>query len=249
MKKRCLIAIVAVIGFFVLLKILGVIATVLVPDSKETAEEKKPEPKTEFEKPKKPKPKDDEPAQDSAPTTQPTAIKEGPKTPTIFEPRQWTSADGQRTFVGTFTGFKSRKVTIVKDGEPLTFLAEKLSQADRDFLGQGVTFSTDDGKSYENVFVWRISASAITVMSSSGMPTIPMEQLPEEMRLRFGYDPTKAEMEREAQAKGQAAYRSQLAAQKKTKAEEAAKNANLAKAEKMTFIVLQVVPGKGWTRE
>lgn len=164
---------------------------------------------------------------------------------TIFDSRTWTSADGQQTFVGAFTNFQNGKVTIVKDEEPLTFSAEILSQADREFLGQGVTFTTEDGKSYENVSASKISASAVTFMSSSGMATIPMEQLPKDMRARFGYDPAKAATEREALTKGQAAYRAQLAAQQKAVADETARKAELAKAERMTFKIFQIVPGKG----
>jgi hypothetical protein len=111
------------------------------------------------------------------------------KVATIFDPRTWTSADGQRTFFGKLMKLENGNVTVEKDGETITFAIAKLSPSDREFLGQGVSISTLDGKTYENGSVARISADSILFNKDSGPVTITMENLPEAMRQRFGYDP------------------------------------------------------------
>lgn len=111
------------------------------------------------------------------------------KVATIFDPRTWTSADGQRTFFGKLTKLENGNVTVEKDGEPITFAIAKLSPADREFLGQGVSITTLDGTTHENGSVARISADSILFKKDSGPVTIAMENLPETLRQRFGYDP------------------------------------------------------------
>lgn len=123
---------------------------------------------------------------------------EEPKAPTVFESRLWTSADGQRTFVGKLTELGDGNVTVEKDGEPMTFPIATLSEADRRFLGQGVTIATVDGKTHENGSVVQISPDAILFKMPSGPVSIPMENLPERMRQHFAYDPTKAAEARKA---------------------------------------------------
>jgi len=110
------------------------------------------------------------------------------KVATIFDPRTWTSADGQRTFFGTFTKLGDGELTVEIDGEPITFAIAKLSPADREFLGQGVSITTLDGTAHENGSVVRITADSILFKKDSGLVQIAMENLPEKMRQRFGYD-------------------------------------------------------------
>lgn len=106
---------------------------------------------------------------------------------TIFDPRTWTSADGQRSFVGKLRELEDGELTLMKDGEPLTFATAKLSAADREFLGQGITITSLDGKVHENGSVARVSADSILFKKASGPVTIAMANLPEELRQRFGY--------------------------------------------------------------
>jgi hypothetical protein len=229
MKKGCLLAIVGVVGFFVVLTIIGVVASLFVPDSVEITEAEKPEPKTELEKPKKLKPKVSEPkqSQNAASTAQPTALKEEPKkeqpkkeeatteeakAPTIFEQRQWTSSDGQRTFLGKLTKMSDGQVTVEKDGSEITFSTAKLSEADRRFLGQGVTITTIDGTTHENGSVTGISADSITFKKTSGPISLPMESLPESLRHHFAYDPKIAAELRKAKERQLSAMRERDAA-------------------------------------
>jgi len=150
---------------------------------------------------------------------------------TIYDERKWTSADGTSSFVGTLKSIQSGQVTIEKDGSPLTFSVERLSQSDREFLGQGITFTTSAGKTFENASVSKVTPSSITLMMPSGIATMEMEQLPEEMRTRFGYDPEAAAKEKDAIAKAQAARQAKLAAMQEAQAGEAALKAELEKAE------------------
>lgn len=237
MKKGCLIAVVAVIGFFVLLTILGVVASLFVPEQERIVEAKKPESKSKSEKQTKPTPKRDEPepiAASKTPTpqtpkgnepkpkiapaqeNQPTAKPETPKAPTIFDQRQWTSADGLRTFVGKLTKMDDGQVTVEKDGEEITFLIVKLSEADKRFLGQGVTITTVDGTVHENGSVTQISADSILFKKAAGPISIPMESLPETLRHHFAYDPKIADELRKAKER-------QLVAMKEREAAAAAK--------------------------
>lgn len=165
---------------------------------------------------------------------------------TVFSERTYTSEDGQRTFVGTVSDLQYKKITVkLSDGETMTFSTDKLSKADQEFLGQGITFTALDGKSYENVSVSRVSAGTLVLMKPSGIVSVAMENLPESMRNRFGFDPAKAQMERDAFAKGQAARRAQMEAQKAAKAKAAAVQKELARARKMTFKILQAGAGEG----
>jgi len=134
------------------------------------------------------------------------------KIPTIFDARTWTSADGQRTFFGTLTKLGDGELTVEKDGEPITFAIEKLSPADREFLGQGVSITTLDGTTHENGSVARISAESILFKKDSGPVQIAMENLPEEIRRRFGYDPEIAAKMKEAREKQAVALRERQAA-------------------------------------
>lgn len=123
---------------------------------------------------------------------------EEPKAPTVFESRLWTSADGQRTFVGKLTELGDGNVTVEKDGEPMTFPIAKLSEADRRFLGQGVTITTGNGVKHENGSVTQISEDSILFKTVFGVFSIPMESLPENLRQHFAYDPSKAAAARKA---------------------------------------------------
>lgn len=162
---------------------------------------------------------------------------------TVFDERTWTSADGSSSFVGTLTKLDSGKVTIEKEGESLTFSVEKLSPADLEFIGQAITITTMDGKTHENVSVSRISPDSIMFTKPSGVVTIPMENLPEDLRTRFGFDPEKAEMARISQAKRQAEQRSQMAAQLEAQNKRMAKEAQLAEADLRDAFVYRFVEG------
>lgn len=132
--------------------------------------------------------------------------------PTIFDARTWTSADGQRTFFGKLTKLEDGNVTVEKEGEPITFAIAKLSPADREFLGQAVSITTLDGTTHEKGSVARISADSILFKKESGPVQIAMENLPEEMRQRFGYDPEIAAELKKAKEKQLAVMRERQAA-------------------------------------
>ncbi len=49
--------------------------------------------------------------------------------------REWTSADGSRTFQGELTGFQDGKVKVRRsDGKSLVFDIELLSESDQQFI-------------------------------------------------------------------------------------------------------------------
>lgn len=114
------------------------------------------------------------------------------KISTIFDFRTWTSADGLKTFNGRLTKIGDRQVTVEKDGIEVTFLIVKLADADKRFLGQGVTITTVDGAIHEKGSVTEILADSIMFKTASGVASIPVENLPETMRRHFGYNPSKA---------------------------------------------------------
>lgn len=232
MKKGYLIAV--VIGFFVLLGIIGS----FIPDPPETPRVRKLEAgqpkatpkKAEASQPEKLGPEQLKATPEKLEAEQPKAItaredvekpaaplkteeeKKVPYAPTIFDSRTWTSADGQRTFVGKLTKMGDGQLTVEKDGEEITFPMEKLSDADRRFLGQGVTITTVDGVTHENGSVIRISADAILFKKESGPVSISMESLPESLRQHFAYDPEIAAELHKAKERQLAIIREQQAA-------------------------------------
>lgn len=135
---------------------------------------------------------------------------------TIFDQRTWTSADGQRTFVGKLTTIGEGQVTVERDGEDITFPIATLSEADRRFLGQGVTIATVDGKTHENGSVMQITAEVIFFKTPLGLVRIPMENLPEKMRQHFAYDPKKAAEAQRARDQQAATMRSSEVSQPAT---------------------------------
>ena len=147
---------------------------------------------------------------------------------TIFDERTWTSADGSSSFVGILTKLDSGKVTIEKDGEPLTFSVEKLSPADREFLGQRITITTLDGVEHTDVSISRIGPDSVSIRKPNGIATIAMVNLPEALAARLGFDAeeAKAKMAAKAETAQKAAVRNK-AGFALTKDQEAAIIANV----------------------
>lgn len=225
MKKGCLFAVIGAVALFVLLLVIGIVANLSNPETLPVAEEQsEPEPKSEpLNQTKEPEAKEPmasevlPPGSVAETSSEPERVKPAveeaePEAATIFDPRTWTSADGERTFYGTLTKLGDGELTVEKDGEPITFAIEKLSPADREFLGQGVSITTLDGTTHESGSVSRISAESILFKKDSGPVQIAMENLPEEMRDRFGYDAEIAAKLKEAREKQAAALRERQAA-------------------------------------
>jgi hypothetical protein len=65
---------------------------------------------------------------------------------------------------------------------------------------------TVNGITYSNVTFGTAMPSKVSIRHSSGIASIPLEQLPRELQKRFGFDPQKAEHYRKAEAQNQAAW-------------------------------------------
>jgi hypothetical protein len=65
---------------------------------------------------------------------------------------------------------------------------------------------TIDGFTYENVRWGRITPSTATIFHKTGVATIPLEKLPQDLQEKLGYDPFKAKQYRQAEAEARAAW-------------------------------------------
>ncbi len=158
----------------------------------------------------------------------------------VYAPREWTSADGQRKFFGRVEEFSSDEVTILKDEKPFKLTMDKLSQADREFLGQGIAFTTLGGKRYENVSIHRIESDVLTLKSAAGFLKITRGSLPEELGARFPYRVTPSESKRIAAEAARAQAEQQMA-----KANHAAASKRVAQEQLDTLIKVLEVSGSG----
>jgi hypothetical protein len=94
----------------------------------------------------------------------------------------------------------------------MTFPIATLSEADRRFLGQGITITTENGVKHESGSVTQISEESILFKTVFGVFSIPMESLPENLRQRFAYDPSKAaEARKDGEPKARSANTSEPA--------------------------------------
>ena len=78
---------------------------------------------------------------------------------------------------------------------------------------------TQNGKIYLNAIITKISPSEISIMHEFGAARIPMKDLSDDMKIRFGYDPEKAKIHAEALAKADAENEKMLAQADKEQAE------------------------------
>lgn len=91
---------------------------------------------------------------------------------------------------------------------------------------------TVDGQTYQNVRWGRLTAETVTIFHSSGVATIPLWKLPEDLQKRFKYDP-------KAVAEKKRIQQEQLQKQE----EQSQKQAALKKASKVIMgTIVQIVP-------
>lgn len=71
---------------------------------------------------------------------------------------------------------------------------------------------TTAGKVYRQAKVLKVTDAEVRIMHEAGTAAIPLEELPEELRERFGYDPAKAKEERAKREEVEAARVARLQA-------------------------------------
>ena len=141
----------------------------------------------------------------SPPPSQPKSPAE--VVPTIFDPRERTSSDGERTFVGTLLELGNKTIKVEREGKPLTFDVDLLSKADQEFLGQNINLVDKSGKDYGTGSVVGISPEELTFATSSGLTRIPLRMLPDKMGRQFGYDPEAVAQRKREEARRKIAER------------------------------------------
>ncbi len=93
---------------------------------------------------------------------------------------------------------------------------------------------TSSGKTYHDVQVMKVTPSEISIMHESGVTRIPLKDLPEDLKAKFGYDSVKAEAHATARAQADAQTGQQFAQAAKKQAEA---KALMASAKPGIFIV------------
>jgi uncharacterized protein (TIGR03067 family) len=119
-------------------------------------------------------------------------------TKTIYDEREWTSADGVRSFAGALRTIGDGEVTIEREDGPITFAVGMLSAADKEFIGQGISITTSDGRRHEGGSIVEIVEDSILFKMESGPVRLEMANLPKELRERLGCDTALAEANRKA---------------------------------------------------
>jgi hypothetical protein len=61
-------------------------------------------------------------------------------------------------------------------------------------------WTTNDGKTYQNVKVVRVEDDAVTILCSDGGALVPLAKLPPNLQKKFSYDPAKAKVAADARA-------------------------------------------------
>jgi len=64
---------------------------------------------------------------------------------------------------------------------------------------------TIDGTTYEEFRWGRVTPATVTIFHKTGVAAIPLERLPRELQVKFGYDPVKAQQYRQLEAQVNAA--------------------------------------------
>lgn len=59
---------------------------------------------------------------------------------------------------------------------------------------------TASGKTYQDVRITKVTPSEISIMHESGVARIPLKDLPDDLKAKFGYDPEKEKAEAEIRA-------------------------------------------------
>jgi hypothetical protein len=100
---------------------------------------------------------------------------------------------------------------------------------------------TASGKTYQDVRITKVTPSEISIIHESGVARIPLKDLPDDLKTKFGYDPAKAEAH--AVAKAQADAQNEAAAAKAELAarQRALDQKRLKEAKEQTFKIMQVL--------
>lgn len=108
------------------------------------------------------------------------------------------------------------------------------------------SLTTSDGKTYKEVQIRKVTALEVRFFHATGTAAVRLADLPEELQIRFGYDPEAAAAEAE---ENEARERAELARLAKALNKEAAKvkaraaeEALQAKAKEREFFVVEVTP-------
>ena len=101
---------------------------------------------------------------------------------------------------------------------------------------------TASGKTYQDVRITKVTPSEISIIHESGVARIPLKDLPEDLKTKFGYDPAKAEAHAAARTQAEAQSEKQLAQAAKQQAET---KALMASAKPGIFIVDRYAGDKG----
>ena len=101
---------------------------------------------------------------------------------------------------------------------------------------------TATGKTYREARITKVTPSEISIIHESGVARIPLKDLPDDLKTKFGYDAAKAEAHAAAQAQANA-----LAAQQQAQAakQQAQNKALMASAKPGIFIVDRYAGDKG----
>jgi len=77
----------------------------------------------------------------------------------------------------------------------------------------GESWTTTDGKTYQEVKVVRVEDDAVTILCKDGGALVPIAKLPPPLQKRFSYDPAKAKVAAAARADQEAQNAKQLQAE------------------------------------
>lgn len=77
----------------------------------------------------------------------------------------------------------------------------------------GESWTTTDGKTYQDVKVVRVEDDAVTILCKDGGALVPITKLPPSLQKRFSYDPAKAKVAAAARSEQEAQNAKQLQAE------------------------------------
>jgi len=100
---------------------------------------------------------------------------------------------------------------------------------------------TASGKTYQGVRITKVTPSEISIIHESGVARIPLKDLPEDLKTKFGYDPTKAEAHAAAVAQADAQNAAAAAKAELAARQRALEQKQLKEAKEETFKVSQVI--------
>lgn len=100
---------------------------------------------------------------------------------------------------------------------------------------------TASGKIYQGARITKVTPSEISIIHESGVARIPLKDLPDELKTKFGYDPAKAEAHAVAKAQADAQNAAASAKAELAASQRALDQKRLKDAKEETFKVSQVM--------